>query len=175
MAFAPAANAQSPSARFLLLSCIDHRLFASYAERLHKRGLCGQYDHIIFPGAELGALMSESLKQDNRLSVPVVNAPLGPLPDTYGNGWHTAFDEQLTVALALHPHIDTLIIYSHRDCGAYKGFKAHPENCSPETEEAAHEKYRLKLKAFVDSKPAYKARFGDQIEYLLLPVEEVHC
>lgn len=164
-----AVASHEPKAEAAVLSCIDYRFFAKYAEKLCSLGYHGLYDHIIFPGAELGALMCEQLKNEKGGPKPPPNTQ-----KAFGDNWNGVFDEQLGVALALHKKINTLIVFSHRECGAYgpKGFQLLCEGASEDEEKAVHDIYLNKFDKYIKSKPEFN--MITNVYLLLLPVPK-HC
>lgn len=138
----------SAKAEAIVLSCIDYRFFPKYAELLATAGLKEHYDHIIFPGAELGALMCSKFRKQISKE---------PLTESFAEHWLETFEEQLDVAIKLHPRIDMLIIISHRECGAYgpKGFGLLPEHPELKEEEGVHVRCMRYLTSHIKSQPKY--------------------
>jgi carbonic anhydrase len=95
LSLSPIITLAKGDAEALLLSCMDFRLINKTARYMNKRGLKNKYDHIILPGAALGAISDKQ-------------------PD-----WNKTFWEELAMAIELH-HIHKVILLDHRDCGAYK-------------------------------------------------------
>lgn len=81
-------------ANYFLLNCIDYRLTAATTRYMERRGLMGDYDQLILPGASIGVATDRQ-------------------PD-----WAATFWQTLDLARRLHG-ISHLIVLEHRDCGAY--------------------------------------------------------
>ena len=111
----------------LLLSCMDFRLVNATAKYMNKRGLLGEYDHVILAGASLGATSEK---------VPA---------------WNTTFWEHLEVAIELH-RIQKVIILDHKDCGAYRKLLGEEAVNTPEKELAEHEKHLIQLRDEIKKK-----------------------
>lgn len=75
----------------LVMNCIDFRLIKDTARLMTGKGLAGDYDNFILPGAALG----------------IFN------PD-----WQKSFDDTVNIAVQLHK-IKKVIIVDHMDCGYY--------------------------------------------------------
>ncbi len=93
-------------ANYFLLNCIDYRLTAATTRYMEQRGLTGDYDQLILPGASIGVVTDRQ-------------------PD-----WAATFWQTLDLARQLHG-ISHLIVLEHRDCGAYalvlgEDFAKHP-------------------------------------------------
>ncbi|MBC8032293.1 MAG: hypothetical protein H7Z16_19575 [Pyrinomonadaceae bacterium] len=105
-------------AEVLLLTCMDFRFFERIARFMKRRGLAGDYDHVILAGAALGAVVKEK--------------PANP-------AWHQTFFDHLGLAIKLH-NIKGVMVLEHRDCGAYseKGFGFLLPGYTKKEERAVH-------------------------------------
>ena len=113
-------------AEILLLTCMDFRFFEKISRFMKRRGLAGDYDHVILAGAALGAVVKEE--------------PADP-------AWHQTFLDHLGLARKLH-NIKGVIVLEHRDCGAYseKGFGLLLPGYTKKEERAVHFAQVQKLK-----------------------------
>ncbi len=113
-------------AKVLLLTCMDFRFFERIARFMKRRGLAGDYDHVILAGAALGAVVKKK--------------PADP-------AWHQTFFDHLGLALKLH-NIKGVMVLEHRDCGAYseKGFGLLLPGFTRKEERAVHLKQVKTLK-----------------------------
>ncbi|MBK8224028.1 MAG: hypothetical protein IPK73_23735 [Candidatus Obscuribacter sp.] len=118
-------NKDSHKAQVLLLTCIDFRFFDEVSDVIRSRKLCGDYDHVIVAGAELG---------------PQIDFGKEPKPH-----WKQFFLDHLRLAKELH-EIEQLLVLGHEDCGAYKRFLGPID---PDKEEEIHTMYLEKLKELI--------------------------
>jgi len=79
----------------LLLTCMDYRLQGAIDDYMTKRGLRGNFDHVILAGASLGAITDQR------------------------PAWASTFADHLGAAIQLHG-IKKVMVLDHRDCGAYR-------------------------------------------------------
>ena len=124
-------------AEILLLTCMDFRFFEKIARFMKRRGLAGDYAHVILAGAALGVVVKEK--------------PADP-------AWHQTFFDHLGLARKLH-NIKGVIVLEHRDCGAYseKGFGLLLPGYTKKEERAAHLKQVKKLKGKIPKALSFDA------------------
>jgi hypothetical protein len=111
----------------LLLTCIDFRFFKEIARLMGNV----KYDHLIFAGAALGAVVPA--KQET---------------------WGATFTDHVSIARQLHPTIRRFIVMDHRQCGAYgpaPGFGLLPVNPDPVRETLAHVQQMMTLRQRIPS------------------------
>ena len=125
----PAAALADGHAEALLLSCMDYRLVDKTEHYMVKRGLKDKFDHIILPGAALGATS-----------------------DKYAD-WTKTFWEELELSIDLH-HIQRIILLDHRDCGAYKQLLGEDFAQKPAEETKTHAAQLNKLQTMIHEKYA---------------------
>jgi len=151
----------TPKATHLLVSCIDHRCtddaiktaqwLIHEEDKRSARKPPGEpkdrFDHIVLPGASIGVMQR-----------------------TFPS-WSVAFFEQLWVALALHPEIETIYVMNHLHCGAYQ--QLYPWKVSRNQDRAAVEQkaHQLSTKHFADEIEARFPRLKVR-RFLLKPTED---
>jgi hypothetical protein len=111
-------------ANYFLLNCIDYRLTAATTRYMEQRGLTGDYDQLILPGASIGVATDRQ-------------------PD-----WAATFWQTLDLARRLHG-ISHLIVLEHRDCGAYALVLGEDFAKKPAAETHIHAEMTGKLAAMV--------------------------
>lgn len=102
-------------AQALMLSCMDYRFVDPMVAFMNKKGLEGEYDHVVLAGASLGVVSKKFA------------------------AWHETFWEHLDVAMKLH-HVHEVVVIDHLDCGAYKLAFGDAIVGSKEVEMPAHAK-----------------------------------
>jgi hypothetical protein len=111
-------------ANYFLLNCIDYRLTAATTRYMEQRGLMGDYDQLILPGASIGVVTDRQ-------------------PD-----WAATFWQTLDLARQLHG-ISHLIVLEHRDCGAYALVLGEDFANDPTAETRIHAEMTGKLAALL--------------------------
>lgn len=105
---------------------MDFRFFDEVADVIRREKLCGDYDHVILAGAELGPMID-----------------FGPDPKPH---WRKTFLDHLKLSIKLH-QVEVLLVLGHEDCGAYKAFVGEID---PEDEERTHREFADKLKNLIE-------------------------
>ena len=95
----------------LLLTCMDFRFFERIARFMKRRGLAGDYDHVILAGAALGAVVKEK--------------PAWP-------AWHETFLDHLGLAIKLHNIKGVLVSTPRLRCIFREGIWVAPAWLYPE-------------------------------------------
>jgi carbonic anhydrase len=99
----------------LLLTCMDYRYAHRITNVMDSLGLRRQYDMFVLAGAAAGATQDET--------------------------WRRVLVQHIRVAREIDHPIDQIIIFEHRDCGAYRKFFGLEWNqVTPPVEEASHKK-----------------------------------
>jgi carbonic anhydrase len=129
LSLSPIITLAKGDAEALLLSCMDFRLMDKTARYMNKRGLKNKYDHIILPGAALGAITDKQ-------------------PE-----WNKTFWQELALAIDLH-HIHKVILLDHRDCGAYKELLNEDFALKPVEETKIHSAQSNSLRKIINERYA---------------------
>jgi carbonic anhydrase len=107
--------ATQAKASILLLTCMDYRYAHRIVDVMDRMGLSRKYDMFVLAGAAGGA--------------------------TKRPEWRKVLVDHIETARSIDHPIDRLIIFEHRDCGAYKAFfDVDWEKITPPAEEAEHVK-----------------------------------
>lgn len=107
------ATQEKPS--ILLLTCMDYRYAHRIVDVMDRMGLNRKYDMFVLAGAAGGA--------------------------TKRPEWRKVLVDHIETARSIDHPINRLIIFDHRDCGAYKAFfDVDWETITPPEEEAEHVK-----------------------------------
>jgi carbonic anhydrase len=120
----------------LLLTCMDYRFQAPIDDYMAKRGLRGNFDHVILAGAALGAITDQR------------------------PAWNATFVDHLGAAIQLHG-IKKVMVLDHRDCGAYRLLLGDAAVKDAKTELASHTVVLRKLRdAIAKAQPKLEIELG---------------